>query len=127
MVSEMNKQNRKKEEMNIDELTLGQIKEIKSISCGEQKSYSKCNDGLYIVVLQRGWVVVGNRTKHGEYFKLKNAAVIRVWGTDKGLGQLALEGPQSNTKLDKSTDIEYHELTTVLSMECNKDAWKKYS
>lgn len=80
--------------------------------------------GWSIVVLQRGWVVVGKLFKVGEYYKLENPAVIRVWGTNNGLPEL-VDGPLQGTKLDKSKrDFIFHELTVVLILEAS-DAWSK--
>ena len=56
-----------------------------------------------IVVADRGWVFVGDTTTDEEgNVTISNAKVIRVWGTTKGLGQLALEGSQKDTVLDDS-------------------------
>ena len=56
--------------------------------------------GFSIVVLDRGFVYVGDVTHDGEWCVIRDARNIRVWGTTKGLGQLAQEGPQSGTRLD---------------------------
>lgn len=78
-----------------------------------------------IVVLQRGWMLVGEMEKEGTTCKLKNAAVIRSWGTTKGLGELAQNGPQPSTKLDKCNGlVEFDVLTVVLSISVNEDKWK---
>lgn len=79
-----------------------------------------------IVILQRGWVVVGDYslTKDGECL-LTNAAVIRVWGTTKGLGELAENGPLTNTKLDTCPDLRFHPLTVIARMDVNETAWNK--
>lgn len=50
-----------------------------------------------IYVLQARWVLIGEATDHSTYVELHNAAVIRVWGTTAGLGQIALSGPTANT------------------------------
>ena len=46
-----------------------------------------------IVILNRGWVVVGNYYEKGDDCTLTDASVIRAWGTTKGLGELAENGP----------------------------------
>jgi len=66
-----------------------------------------------IVILQRGWIVVGDFAMEGQHCTLTNSSVIRSWGTSKGLGQLALDGPQSGTKLDPCGTCEFHELNIV--------------
>lgn len=76
-----------------------------------------------IVVLQRGWVAVGEYSKSGTQCFLKNGSIVRRWGTANGLPQLASEGRLPNTVLDKSPDIEFHELTEVLNIKCNPEKW----
>ena len=92
-----------------------------------------------IVVLQRGWVVVGDVetpepvTSDTEGFValdslssevvITDASVIRRWGTNAGIGQLALEGPQSRTVLDKVGTVRVHELAIVLSIDVDEKAW----
>lgn len=49
--------------------------------------------GKHIAILQRGWIYVGDLEKDGPYFTLKNASCVRRWGTDKGIGELAENGP----------------------------------
>lgn len=78
----------------------------------------------YILVLQRGWVVVGDLEYDGtELVKLANASVIRRWGTTKGLGELALGGPQSNTVLDPCGVVEAHPAAVVLRIPCEARRW----
>ena len=74
-----------------------------------------------IVVLQRGWVVVGEYSQTATHAKLENAATIRLWGTTKGLGELALDGPTSSTKLDKAGTVTFERLTTVLVIDVKDD------
>lgn len=78
---------------------------------------------IKIVVLQRGWVVIGQYSEDGEYSVLENAAVIRRWGTTKGLGELALEGKQAETKLDKCGTVRFHKLTSVMLIDCVSEKW----
>ena len=55
---------------------------------------------VQIVVADRGFVYVGNITLTKEFCTISKAQNIRYWGTERGLGQLALEGPTPKTKLD---------------------------
>ena len=80
---------------------------------------------IKIVILQRGWVFIGRFSQEGQNCKLENAYNIRRWGTSDGLGELALQGNQAETKLDKVGTVSFHELTTVAVMDCNQDVWKK--
>jgi len=76
-----------------------------------------------IVVLQRGWVVVGKTSKDGSNVRVDNGAVVRRWGTTKGLGEIAEKGPMQNTVLDKCGTVRSHELAVVMTIDCNDEAW----
>ena len=77
-----------------------------------------------IVVLHRGWVVVGRLQPHGDEPDrvLTNAHVIRMWGTANGIGELA-GGPTSKTVLDRAGTVRYHELAAVLTIDCEEEPW----
>lgn len=77
-----------------------------------------------IVILQRGWVVIGRLEKDGEYFNLHNAKTIRRWGTKKGLGELAKEGAKAETILDECNGVvNFHQLTVVFMIACDESKW----
>lgn len=79
-----------------------------------------------IVILQRGWVMVGKLERNGSECKLHNASVIRNWGTTKGLGQIAADGPTSSTKLDKCNGlVEFDYLTVIAAISVNEEKWLK--
>ena len=71
-----------------------------------------------IVVLQRGWVVVGLVEEDGDKIVIHDAAVVRRWGTSKGLGELAAKGPLPETVLDPAGRVEAHKLAVVLTIDC---------
>lgn len=77
-----------------------------------------------IVVLQRGWVVVGDVSQDGgpDYIKVENASVIRYWGTTKGLGEL-VDGPTPSTKLDKAGTVRAHVLAVVFTLDVDAEKW----
>lgn len=78
-----------------------------------------------IVILQRGWVMVGRLEREGSDCKLHNASVIRKWGTSKGLGELAEGGPKPGTTLDKCGGVvEFDYLTVVASISCEELKWE---
>lgn len=76
-----------------------------------------------IVILQRGWVVVGDYSMEKEECLLQNASIIRVWGTQKGLGEIAENGPTTSTKLDSCPDLRFHPLTVIARMDVNDANW----
>lgn len=81
------------------------------------------SDMTKILILQRGWVVVGRYAKDGDEHVLTDAAVVRLWGTTKGIGQIALAGPTPNTVLDKAGTVRAHQLATVMVIDCDEQAW----
>jgi len=83
----------------------------------------KTSGEIRIVILQRGWVMVGYFSQDGPNCTLTKAAVIRVWGTSKGLGEIAYSGPTSKTILDKCPPVHFHELTIVQTMEVVREKW----
>ena len=79
---------------------------------------------IKIVILQRGWVMVGYFERNGTDCKLSKANVIRTWGTTRGLGEIASGGPTSNTKLDKCHGlVEFDYLTVVAQISCEESKW----
>lgn len=74
-----------------------------------------------ILVLNRGWVVVGRPTTEGDYTTIHDCSVVRIWGATKGLGEIAEGGPTSKTILDKCPDVKVHVSQIVLTMNCDGD------
>lgn len=91
----------------------------------KKNSLDPKNSNIKIVVLQRGWVMIGRYSKTDDTITLEDAHVIRTWGTTKGLGELALEGKKTNTKLDKAGHVEFHVLTVVAIVTCDDSKWDK--
>ncbi len=80
---------------------------------------------IRIVILQRGWVMVGYFSQKGANCRLDNAAVIRIWGTTKGLGEIATGGPTTKTVLDRCPPVNFHELTVIATIDCAEEKWAK--
>jgi len=75
----------------------------------------------HIVVLTQGFVYIGCVEVIDGWITVREAKNIRVWGTQLGLGQLALSGPTKETKMD---DVGYVRapLTSVVHLiECSHD------
>jgi len=66
---------------------------------GAKSTPQKQDMGQNIVVLDRGFVYVGNVTIEGDFAVITDAKNIRYWGTKNGLGELT-NGPLAETKLD---------------------------
>ena len=79
---------------------------------------------IKIVILQRGWAMVGHIAEDGDRYILTRAAVIRRWGTTRGLGEIAAGGPTAETVLDPAGRVEIHKLTTVALLDCAPAAWQ---
>ena len=118
--------------MEINNLTIGQVKEIAGLAgalgkCKATESAPLRTDAsIRIVVLQRGWIAVGKVSQCGDQVTISSASVIRRWGTTNGLGEIAVNGPKAETVLDKCPDIQAHILTLVFQMECNIEKWAKH-
>jgi hypothetical protein len=79
--------------------------------------------GVAIVILDRGFVYIGQVTIEDDWCVIEKAKNIRYWGTTKGLGELA-NGPLKETKLD-NVGIVRAPLRAVISViEANESAWK---
>jgi hypothetical protein len=79
---------------------------------------------LKIVILQRGWIMVGRLTRNGSDCVLSNASTIRRWGTTKGLGELANEGVKKDTILDKCYgQVQFDYLTVIATIDCKEAVW----
>ena len=77
---------------------------------------------IRIVVLQRGWVVVGRYREDGDRVLLSDAHVIEYWGTTQGLGEL-VNGPTSKTKLRWCGSVEAHRLGVILTVAVDGAKW----
>lgn len=77
---------------------------------------------IEIVVLDRGFVYVGETSLDGQFLTIRNARNIRRWGTTKGLGELC-DGPTSSTVLDKCGDVTAPLTSVVHTMATTPGKW----
>lgn len=84
----------------------------------------KYEGDVKIVILQRGWVFVGNYTQNNDTMmcELNQASCIRKWGTTKGLPELK-DGPKRDTILDPAGRVVFHLLTTIAIIDCDGSKW----
>jgi hypothetical protein len=75
-----------------------------------------------IVVISSGWVAIGDVTQTLTHTIINDASVIRTWGTTKGLGQIALEGPTKDTILDYAGTITCMNHAVLFLIDCVYDA-----
>ena len=100
------------------------IDEVEYVRADSVKKIPQEGD-IKIVILQRGWNMIGRFKRKGNDCKLFDASVIRCWGTTKGLGQIAEGGPTKKTILDKCYGIvEFDYLTVVASISVDESKWK---
>jgi hypothetical protein len=120
--------------MNIDTLTIGEAKT--AIETGKQieaalggKPSKELADytsqGLNIVILDRGFVFVGDVEVSGDWVIVTNAKNVRRWGTSQGLGELAAKGPQPETKLDMCGTIKAPMRAVIGLIKCEESKWIK--
>jgi len=109
-------------ETNVNEVAINGVEYVRKDSVSKQEIAGD----LKIVILQRGWVMIGHLERIGSDCKLHNASNIRYWGTERGLGQLANEGPTKDTKLDPCYGVvEFDYLTVVASIACKEAVWER--
>jgi len=78
---------------------------------------------LVVAILDRGWVFIGRATDSPSGVQFSNAACIRRWGTSNGIGQLALEGPQRETKLDEAGTVTVPRTSVVALIDAVEAKW----
>jgi hypothetical protein len=83
----------------------------------------ECLEGFAIAVLDRGFVYVGNVSHDGTWCVIRNARNIRYWGTTKGLGELAQNGPTEKTKLDVAGTVRAPARALIHLMETESSKW----
>jgi hypothetical protein len=113
--------------MDILNLTIGQAQQVAALfgalTTPKTSTLDLCHDPeVRIVILQRGWVVVGYYRRMNGRVLVSKAAVIRNWGTTKGLGEL-ITGPTPKTVLEVCGDVDAHELAEIASIKCDVSKW----
>lgn len=78
---------------------------------------------IQIVIAQRGWVFVGKVIASPDEIIIENAKNIRKWGTTRGLGQLAQDGPTTETQIDEYGTVTIHPLAVIARINCNEEKW----
>jgi len=88
-------------------------------------STMQSDETIKIVVVDKGFVYIGNASwsQKGDMLQVTDAKNIRIWGTSKGLGELA-SGPTSKTVLDNVGTIHVPLHAVIHLIDVNKGAWK---
>lgn len=80
---------------------------------------------IKILVLDRGWVLIGECLENENDVLLKNGSVIQRWGTTDGLGELAKLGKRPQTILKSfNNDVLLNKKYIIMKIDCNQDVWK---
>ena len=79
--------------------------------------------GFAIVIVDKGFVFVGDTEITEDWCVIVNAFCIRKWGTTKGLGELALDGNNSNTVLDNTGTVRIPKNSLILTIDTEKTKW----
>ena len=83
---------------------------------------------IQIAVLINGFVYIGliePLTQAESYIEIRDAKNIRRWGTTRGLGQLAIQGPQKETILDETGTIRVPLHSLIFILDCQEKAWRQ--
>lgn len=79
---------------------------------------------IRLVILDKGFVSVGMTKISKGFVTIDNAAVVRYWGTTRGLGEIAEGGPTQTTKLDKTPRQTVPMHSVVKFIDCEQDKWR---
>jgi len=75
----------------------------------------------HIVVLDRGWIFVGNLSTEGENYTLTNVLNVRTW-KQGGFGALSLSAKEAEAVLDKSAPLKFHRSAVIFTVPVG-EAW----
>lgn len=79
--------------------------------------------GFAIVVVDRGFIYIGDVEHDGTWCVITHAQNIRRWGTSEGLGELANNGPLENTKLDRVGTVRVPARAVISIIDTEKSKW----
>ena len=99
-------------------------KKVKAKPRKKEAGASGAGHGLQLVVLDRGFVYVGEVTTDADWCVIRSARNVRRWGTTEGLGQLALQGPLADTVLDATGTVRAPMRAVIALIACNQAKWK---
>ena len=73
-----------------------------------------------------GWLMPDEHALFPFHHRLCSARVIRVWGTTRGLAQLANEGPTTDTKLDDKHNSNTPWRAVIDIIDVVEDKWTQH-
>lgn len=109
--------------MNLDELTLGQIKELKMLF-DRESCVTKIEERYVIVRTYSAGVFAGTITKQkGKFVVLENARRLWYWSGAASLSQLAMEGVKNPEDCKFPCEVNKIELTEAIEIiDCTEKA-----
>ena len=113
--------------MNLDELTIGQARQLSALFGTNDLSDGHLKDeGLCLVVADRGHVWVGRTKTDASRAYIEHGRIVRIWGTTRGLNELAASGPLSGTKIDAEapSEVRVERRAIIAIIPCAEGAWK---
>lgn len=79
--------------------------------------------GIKIAVVDNGFIYVGEVLVDDVYYIITRCANVRKSGTERGLGQIAFDGPTTDTVLDYSPHVLVPVGRMCHLMEVAEDKW----
>jgi len=83
-------------------------------------------NGWGILVIEHGNVIYGHYeiSDDDDMITVKDGKVIRRWGTERGLGELAANGPRPDTVLDPlNRDTWVSKKSLIFVIDCEPEQW----
>lgn len=71
-----------------------------------------------IVILDRGWVYIGDVATDDHGIRIDDASCIRRWGTTSGLGEIAKHGPTPQTILEPTGTVRAPWSAVIARIDC---------
>ena len=82
--------------------------------------------GIKIAVVDNGFIYIGEVLVDGVYYIITRCANVRKSGTERGLGQIAFDGPTKETTLDHSPNVLVPVGRMCHLMDVAEDKWEKH-
>ena len=79
--------------------------------------------GLCLLVADNAHVWFGHVVTDMRWAHISGARIVRRWGTERGLNQLATEGPRANTILDDPSDVLVASSKVIAIIPCEVSRW----
>lgn len=73
-----------------------------------------------IVITQGAWNFIGEVEETAYGLTIKSCSCIRIWGTTKGLGEIAVNGPTKSTILDFIGEVRIPASSVIARFICEK-------